>query len=213
MPDPDKVRLLHGPYRAPALRVGQREACLVRDQLCKVTSWTDARIPWPRGVPVGGTGQPSIIVTEELARAIRCESAAALMFHWRVGVKVVWKWRKALGVTRTNCEGTARLRKAVSETIGDLLRGEPLPEERCDRMSVAARANNQGRYLREWVNPKGWRAEEVALLGTDDDEVIAERLGRSRSAVRSKRASLGVPYFRYRKGPRGKGRAGGAVGT
>src|SRR5262245_57823631 len=53
-------------------------------------------------------------------------------------------------------------------------------------MSRKAVANKQGRFLRNrW--PGGWTAQEVALLGTDDDEAVAERLGRSRSAVRSKR--------------------------
>jgi hypothetical protein len=36
------------------------------------------------------------LVDEELARAIRHESPAALKYWWGVGSKVVWKWRKAL---------------------------------------------------------------------------------------------------------------------
>jgi hypothetical protein len=77
----------------------------------------------------------------------------------------------------------------------------PLPEDRRERMSRSATANNQARFLRgRW--PGGWTAEEVALLGTDDDEAVAEKLGRTRSAVRSKRNHLGVPFFRYRRGPR-----------
>ena len=35
-----------------------------------------------------------------------------------------------------------------------------------------------------------------------DDEVVARRLGKSRSAVRSKRNRMSVPMYRYRKGPR-----------
>ena len=46
----------------------------------------------------------------------------------------------------------------------------------------------------------GWAPGEVALLGTDHDEVIAGKVGRSRSAVVSKRLRLGVPVFRDRRG-------------
>jgi hypothetical protein len=49
----DRVRLLHGPYRAPRLHVGDRATCIFRDCLVVVTAWTDAPISWTRGVPVG----------------------------------------------------------------------------------------------------------------------------------------------------------------
>jgi hypothetical protein len=40
---------------------------------------------------------PSLLVDEELARAIRSESAAVLRYWWGVSVGVVWRWRRALG--------------------------------------------------------------------------------------------------------------------
>jgi hypothetical protein len=43
----DRLKLLHGPYRAPRLRVGDRATCLFRDCLVVVTGWTDAPISWP----------------------------------------------------------------------------------------------------------------------------------------------------------------------
>jgi hypothetical protein len=43
----DKQRLLHGPYHAPTLRVGDRADCLMRGTVV-ITSWTDACISWPR---------------------------------------------------------------------------------------------------------------------------------------------------------------------
>jgi hypothetical protein len=75
----DRVKLLFDPYRAPALRRGDRAFCLFRDCYVVVTSWTDARIPWPRcrplDSPLGGSG---LLVDEVLAWALRHESAAAL---------------------------------------------------------------------------------------------------------------------------------------
>ena len=77
-PCPDGCCLLHGPYYAPPLRVGDREACMVRDALCVVTGWSDGRIPWPMGVAVGERSGPGFVLTEELARAARSESAKAI---------------------------------------------------------------------------------------------------------------------------------------
>ena len=79
----DRVRLLHGPYKAPRLRRGDRAFCLFRDCDVVVTGWTDARISWPRCRPVDvPRSHPSLLVDEELARAIRHESAAAVRFWW-----------------------------------------------------------------------------------------------------------------------------------
>jgi hypothetical protein len=36
------------------------------------------------------------LVDDELARAIRQESAAAIKYWWGVGSNAVWKWRQAL---------------------------------------------------------------------------------------------------------------------
>src|SRR5262249_42500207 len=96
MPTPDSRRLLHGPYRAPALAKGDRATCLLRDQEVVVTIFTDAPIPWPRCQPVGQRGGSGLLLDEELARAVRCESAAAIMHHWGVTSGVVWRWRRAL---------------------------------------------------------------------------------------------------------------------
>jgi hypothetical protein len=80
----DRVRQLNGPCRAPRLHVGDRALCLFRDRLVQVTAWTDARISWPRAPPVGERGHPSILVDEELARAIHSEAAVAVRFWWGV---------------------------------------------------------------------------------------------------------------------------------
>src|SRR5262249_53110019 len=74
-------RLLAGPYTPPPLRRGDRSTCLFRDADVTVTSLTSAPIPWPRccrpGTHGGGSG---LLVTEELARAVRNESAVAVCY-------------------------------------------------------------------------------------------------------------------------------------
>jgi hypothetical protein len=116
MPRPvdDRLRLLHGPYQAPGLRVGDRAACLYRDCDAVVTSWTDAPISWPRCKRAEGKGHPSLLVNEELACAIRTEAAAAVMRWWGVSPGVVHRWRKALAVTRVDNHGSRRLTLAGS---------------------------------------------------------------------------------------------------
>jgi hypothetical protein len=68
----DRVRLLHGPYRPPRLRRGDRATCLYKDCDVVVTGRTDARNSWPRCRPVGvPRSHPSLLVDDELARAVR----------------------------------------------------------------------------------------------------------------------------------------------
>src|SRR5262245_13993257 len=107
----DRVKLLFGPYTPPSLARGDRANCFYRDREIVITGWSDAPISWPRGyAPAGryarGTG---LLIDEAMARAIRHESLQAVSYWWRVGKSTVAKWRKALGVTRTNNEGTNRL--------------------------------------------------------------------------------------------------------
>jgi len=66
-----------------------------------VASWTEAHIPWPRGIPLEGFSAPSPILTGDLVRAVQVESAEALKFWFGVSGKTVWKWRRPLEVEGT----------------------------------------------------------------------------------------------------------------
>jgi hypothetical protein len=72
---------LLGTYPPPAVRVGSRVRCLYRGAACKVTSFTDAPIPWARVLPAGGMGRPGVLVNATMRRAIKTESAEAVK-HW-----------------------------------------------------------------------------------------------------------------------------------
>src|SRR5215471_13282499 len=101
MSDDNHVRLLHGPYTARPLRRGDWATCLFRGGEVVFTGWSDAPISWPRCRVLGGHGGGSgLLVNEELARAVRCESMLAIHFWWGASAGTVWRWRRALGVRR-----------------------------------------------------------------------------------------------------------------
>jgi hypothetical protein len=176
--------------------VGDRGNCIVRDTLCVVTGWGDAPIPWPTGIPVGRRSRPTLIVTEELARAVRSESAKAVRWWWRVGVKAVWKWRRSLAVTRTNNPGTNTLMREASEKGASQLRGKVLSEDAVERRRRTAIELNLGRMLRHGYHGPRWTDEELGLLGEAADAEVAQATGRSVTAVRVMRNRLGIPTAR-----------------
>jgi hypothetical protein len=94
---------------------GFRTFCLYRDAHVVVTAWSDARIPWPRcHLAEGRARAHGLVIDEELARAIRHESAAAVRHWWGVSRSTVQHWRKAPGVGRMDAEGSRRLIRAAA---------------------------------------------------------------------------------------------------
>jgi hypothetical protein len=76
---PTKCKLIFAPYRPPRLYVGDRTDCLMRGTVV-ITSWTAARISWPRSQAGGAKGGSGILLDYELARAVRTEAAAAVCY-------------------------------------------------------------------------------------------------------------------------------------
>jgi hypothetical protein len=200
MTDADRCKLLFGPYRAPALRRGDQASCLFRGCPVVVTTWTDARIPWPRCyVPDGRGGGVGLLVDEELARAVRSESAAAVSYWWGVSHGAIARWRKALGVGKWDAPGSRRLLRAASAAGGASRAAKPLPPEQVEDRRRTARERDLGLDLRTGYHGPWWTAEQLALLGTDTDEAVAARVGRTANAVRQMRTSLGIPTFLDRR--------------
>src|SRR5687768_7458363 len=112
----ERTRLLFAPYTPPALKRGGPILLPGGDCDVVITGWTDAPISWPRCRALdthgGGSG---VLVDEQLARAIRNESAVAIGYWWGVGVKTLAWWRKTLGVGRADPIGSWRLIQAAAE--------------------------------------------------------------------------------------------------
>ncbi len=216
MNEQDRVKLLFGPYRPPALKKGDRATCLFRDCEAVITGWTDALIPWPRCRALEGSrgGGSGLLVDEELARAIRHESAAAICYWWRVCSGAVWRWRKALGVTKVNNEGSQRLVRAAAELGAEAMKDMEWSGEERERRRQWAIDLDKQRFLIKGYHGRWWTPEEIALLGTMPDQKVARKVKRSVEAVHSKRERLGIlnPSPSPRCGPRqvdpGRGRDG-----
>ena len=167
------------------------------------------RIPWPRcRLPGGRGGGSGLLVDEELARAVRCESALAIRHWWGVAEGTVWRWRQALGVGRLN-EGSARLRRRLNQEIGAGLRGKRLPPDQVERRRRTAL--ELGLRPRQRPGGRPWTETELALLGTAPDAEVAARVGRTEAAVRVMRTRLGLPTAadRWRRDySKGKGKPG-----
>jgi hypothetical protein len=168
----DRVRLLYGPYKAPALRRGDRAMCLFRDAEVVITSWADAPIPWPRCRAVDSPGPGSgLLVDEELARAVRHESAAAIIHWWRASSTAVQNWRHALGVSHLDTEGSKVLRQKGAAAM---------------RAKFAAQPPRPPRPRVRWP----WTEKEDQLVRTLAPVEAARRTGRTLAAVYQRRFAL-----------------------
>lgn len=195
----ERFKLLHGPYHPPALRKGDRATCLYRDSDVIITGWSHGPIAWPRCRALGTKGGAGLLVDEELARAVRCESALAIRYLWGVSTKAVWNWRKALGVNRVNNEGSQRLIRDAAQAGADVLKQNGLTAEQCRRAGERAKRLNLIQYAHAKPARPRWTEEQEALLGTASDRAIARRIGRSTKAVRQRRTALGIPTSRDRR--------------
>jgi hypothetical protein len=79
MRDQESLRLVHGPYSTPAVRVGARMDGEFRGREVVVGGFSDGLIQWPT---VKMKGRRSLVVFGDLARAVRVESAVAVAHHW-----------------------------------------------------------------------------------------------------------------------------------
>jgi len=111
MDDCDRFKLLYGPYVPPKCAVGDKLPCEYRGREVTVRGMSDAPIQWPS---TRGRGNHSPILCGELIRAVKVEAELAVAYHWGVRYQVVWRWRRALGVSAMT-PGSRRLRIEYAE--------------------------------------------------------------------------------------------------
>ncbi len=187
---------LIGTYTPPAVKKGERVSCLFRDCDCTVTSWSDAPISWPRVQPREQRGGCGLWVNDTLVRAIRTESAEALMYWFGVSANVVWRWRKAFGVSGTaTTPGTRKAHRQACRAGAEGMRAKEWTDKELDDKADLAKRLGKRPGPRWTPATGGWTPAQLALLGTDHDTAIACKLRRSLAAVRKKRVRLKIPAF------------------
>jgi hypothetical protein len=91
-------------------------------------------------------------MTEELARAVRCESAVAIQHWFGVGEHAVWNWRRALGVSQWRTEGSRRLHQRLSEKGAAVIRFSEFSDAEREQRREQALLLNPARHI---VPPRG----------------------------------------------------------
>src|SRR5262245_20219093 len=93
-------QLRFGPYRTPRYRYGSVVTCEIQGDV-RIVGTSNGRIPWPLARKPGPGGR-SLVVYRDLLKAIQREAGIAVAFWWGVRADTVSRWRKALGVPRSN---------------------------------------------------------------------------------------------------------------
>src|SRR5262245_51784918 len=93
-------QLRFGPYRTPRYRYGSVVTCEIQGDV-RIVGTSNGRIPWPLARKPGPGGR-SLVVYRDLLKAIQREAGIAVAFWWGVRPDTVSRWRKALGVPRSN---------------------------------------------------------------------------------------------------------------
>lgn len=164
--------LIGGHYAPPPCKRGD----WIEDErfgLVEVGGWTSAPIPWPYRKR---SGSPSLILTDEMARAVRTESEQAIAAHWGVSAGTVWSWRKSLGVGRITPGTRAILSAGVPEEAAARGRASAATPEARARMA----ASKQGRAMHPNTasalveasrrpKPEGWGKRANAWMRKDKE--------------------------------------------
>jgi hypothetical protein len=192
--------LLAGPYTPPALRRGDRAFCLFQDTDVVITSFKHGRISWPRCRPIDAKRwrSSSILVNDELLRAIQTESSRAIHYWWGVSPTIIGKWRTAFGVNRRNNPGSIEGTHRACTASSGVTRGKRLSRQQVEERRERAIKLNLAQYMTPCPAPGGsrpWTRKEMRALGKAPDDEVAAKIGRTKEAVRGKRCQLGIPKY------------------
>jgi hypothetical protein len=165
---------LFGPYSPHA---NCRPGDSVQDQIrgwVTVGGLEDTPVPWPYAK---GRGRHSPILTGDLVRAVQREAGVVVSHLFGVGRKVVWQWRQALGLPRSNA--------GTHEVIGASKRGMARPLTAAQRKKLST-LNSPSAARRHWT------AAEDELLRILHPAEVAQRTQRTMAAVYIRRRRLAI---------------------
>ena len=87
------------------------------------------------------------MVDDELARAVRSESAAAVQYWWGASSQAVKNWRRALDVDRVSNPGTNRLIRRSAQAGAEVVKAHVFTDDEREVRRWNAKRLNLGRYL------------------------------------------------------------------
>ena len=153
LPDHERFRFHFGPYEQPSYEYGDIVECAARGEV-EIIRQSDGRIPWPVGFPTGtgNRGRGTLILFADLKRAVENESSQSVAYWFGVNPTTIAKWRKMLGVRRSNA-GTKKLFEAAlsndvdrAAKIAKSKEGKPRPPGVCEKLRQARTGRKACRY-------------------------------------------------------------------
>ena len=139
---------------------------------------------------MGQRGGSGLLFDGALIPAVRTESAQAIGYWWGVSEGAVWRWRKALGISRAGTEGSRLLIQAAAHMGAAAIKARTWTQEESEQRRQRSVALGLGMYLNAGYHGPWGTPDEVALLGTAPDEVVAGQIGRTVTAVRVKKQRI-----------------------
>lgn len=165
------VRFEGGPYYPPAVQIGDWVEC-ARFGSVRIVDWSDGPLPWPR---CHLSGTKSLILFEDLERAVQIESRLAIRLAWGAGSFCVTQWRKLAGIHRFNQGDRARKQSNAPQ---------PFTPERDTESTGDARVADGFKTI--------WTPDRVAQMGVLKDREIAAQIGCLAATVGIERRRRGI---------------------
>lgn len=177
-------------YRPPRCRVGGWLRDVLRGKV-KVCAISDAPLQWPMTRHQHGGGKPFLIVTKELAQAVRTESELAVCYWWGVTAQTVWAWRKRLGVGPVT-PGASELRRVRGQ--------QTFTHEKARKLLAASKRHGRNAKVaaarRGKPRPKAIEAMRQANLGRSLSAETRRRMSETHRRRGTRPPAAGRPWTR-----------------
>ncbi|WP_202921847.1 hypothetical protein [Anatilimnocola aggregata] len=134
----------------------------------------------------------SLVLTGDLARAVRKEAVPAIKHWWGVGTSAVWKWRRALGVEDTEGNRLIRVEHQTPERVAAFVKAiAPSARSPVRRAKIAAAKRGKPRpaHVVEIL-----RQANVGKRHTEASRAKMSASQKARAALGNLPPAAGVPW-------------------
>ena len=185
-------------YPAPDVQIGDTLISEATGEAVTVVGFSNAPISWPMQAGTSGLGGKGglkmLILTGNLAAAIRVEANSHVAAAWGITRATVSRWRLGLTVARYNA-GSMRLRQEAPTRFQE-------PEVRAKAVQQLKSPEVQARRRATLRARVAFTPEQEALIGTQSDADLAAAWGVPLSRVKERRLALRLPPHTDKRGGR-----------